>query len=690
MDNSPAFSRKKSWARFKLFIPQSVNKKIRTTLTGLLALYITIPCMAKTEVDTTSTHTHTIEEIEVSARRISKSITSATSTQQMDRQTISALAVQNAAEAIRHFAGTTVKDYGGIGGLKTVSVRGLGATHTAVSYDDVVLGNCQAGQTDLGRFSSGQLSAISLHIGQDDNLLGTARALASGSLVKMSSLHQLPQEKKRHIEAAVRVGSFGYLNSSIHYVRSISKRTLLSLTSDLSTAHGRYPYLQDYGNTQNKEERTNTDVYQFAQECGIRHHIDSTSYIDGKIYYYNAERGLPGAVILYNNNSKERLIDKNFFAQAKYTKQWNHKWQLRSIAKYTYGYNHYTDTNVKYSNGKYSEMFDQEEYYTQATLLYRPKTEWQLSIAQDGYINTLQSDLPHFAYPLRYTSLTALQAQYKNARLTLHGILLNTAIHESVQKGKKLNDICRLSPTFSISVHPFTIPLYLRMMYKNTFRVPTFNELYYQASGNKGLRPERAHEYTMGITWQWQPDGILKNFTLTADGYFNNVTDKIVAFPTTYVWKMANYGRVHITGLDATIGVQLEPYQHIGIDFGVNYTLQQAIDITDPTAPNYRLQLPYTPRHSGSGRILLSTPWLNVGYSTIAASSRHSSSDKSLRYHLKGYMEHSLTLSRIFNIKQTELVLQADAINFTNAQYEIIQYYPMPGRQFRVSLTFKL
>ena len=37
------------------------------------------------------------------------------------------------------------------------------------------------------------------------------------------------------------------------------------------------------------------------------------------------------------------------------------------------------------------------------------------------------------------------------------------------------------------------------------------------------------------------------------DGYYNDVTDKIVAFPTTYAWKMANYGKVHAVGVDATL-----------------------------------------------------------------------------------------------------------------------------------------
>ena len=47
--------------------------------------------------------------------------------------------MQNLADAVRRMPGVSLQDYGGVGGLKTVSVRGLGAKHTAVSYDGVVV-----------------------------------------------------------------------------------------------------------------------------------------------------------------------------------------------------------------------------------------------------------------------------------------------------------------------------------------------------------------------------------------------------------------------------------------------------------------------------------------------------------------------------------------------------------------------
>ena len=152
---------------------RNVNRLLFVALAGLLASFVPAPCRAMVQ----DSLQHTIEEVEVRARRFSREVSATAPAQTMQRETMRALAIQNAADAMRHFAGTTVKDYGGIGGLKTVSVRGLGATHTAVSYDGVVMGNCQAGQIDLGRFSASSLGNIALHVGQSDDLLSTARLL---------------------------------------------------------------------------------------------------------------------------------------------------------------------------------------------------------------------------------------------------------------------------------------------------------------------------------------------------------------------------------------------------------------------------------------------------------------------------------------------------------------------------------
>ena len=78
-------------------------------------------------------------------------------------------------DALKHMAGLSVRDYGGAGGMKTVSVRGIGARHTAVVYDGIALSDCQTGEIDLSRYSLDHLSSVSLVIGDDDNIFQPAR-----------------------------------------------------------------------------------------------------------------------------------------------------------------------------------------------------------------------------------------------------------------------------------------------------------------------------------------------------------------------------------------------------------------------------------------------------------------------------------------------------------------------------------
>ena len=97
---------------------------------------------------------HAIPEVSVKGRKIPSRITSATPTQSFSRKDFEALGLQGIADAVKRFSGVNVKDYGGLGGLKTISIRNLGAAHTAVSYDGIAVSNSQAGQIDIGRFAT--------------------------------------------------------------------------------------------------------------------------------------------------------------------------------------------------------------------------------------------------------------------------------------------------------------------------------------------------------------------------------------------------------------------------------------------------------------------------------------------------------------------------------------------------------
>ena len=101
--------------------------------------------------ETDSIHTHELQNVEVNGSN-SRIIRASMPTQEISSKDFLKINAASVSDAVKHFAGVTVKDYGGVGGLKTVSVRSLGAQHTAVAYDGITLNDTQTGQIDLSRF----------------------------------------------------------------------------------------------------------------------------------------------------------------------------------------------------------------------------------------------------------------------------------------------------------------------------------------------------------------------------------------------------------------------------------------------------------------------------------------------------------------------------------------------------------
>ena len=650
--------------------------------------------------DSISSRTHAIDEVTVTAHRLQRDVTGGKPIQLMTHRELELLGLTNLADAVKKFAGASVKDYGGIGGMKTVSVRNLGAHHTAVSYDGVTISNTQAGQIDIGRYQTDNIQELSLAMGEEDDQMQSARHYASAGVLSITTEQPYYGGERRrftpHFKASLRGGSWGLVSPSLRLTQSFSERTAVSLGGTYMRADGVYPFTLKNGRMRTREKRYNSDIESWQGEANLYNTLADNSQLDVKAYWYRSERGLPGAVILYNDKSDERLWDEDFFTQAVWRKRFNQQWSLHARVKYAHSWNRYEDTDVKYQDGKLTDVARQNEYYASATVGWTPIDNLTFALAEDIAFNDLRSNisisdnLNNPPYPKRTTSLTALSARYAWQRLTLNANVVGTYATEKVKAGKQPDDRRRLSPSASLSYRVLANEaLYIRLMYKSTFRMPSFNDLYYIRMGNTRLRPENANEYNVGITWSGQPARWMKYLSVTLDGYFNDVTDKIVAFPSTYVWKMANFGKVYIHGIDATMATEIPFGRKVSLLLTGAYTWQKAEDHEKHSA-SYGRQLPYTPKHNGNASLLLYTPWVNVGYSLLAQGERWSSALTTQEYHLKAYAEQSVTLSHEFRLRSYRLKLQGTVHNLTNEQYEIIKYYPMPGRSWSVGATIEL
>ncbi len=80
-------------------------------------------------------------------------------------------------------------------------------------------------------------------------------------------------------------------------------------------------------------------------------------------------------------------------------------------------------------------------------------------------------------------------------------------------------------------------------------------------------------------------------------------------------------------------------------------------------------------------------PWVNVSYTAIICGERYALPQNIKANRIDRYAEHTLSASREFESGKVRFRLQADWVNLTDEQYSVIQYYPMPGRSYRLSAS---
>lgn len=630
--------------------------------------------------------TYQLQDVIVSEKGRRPVTQTATPMQVLTKKQLSQLPLPQMSEALRRFAGVSVKDYGGIGGLKTVSIRSLGAQHTGVVYDGIILSDCQSGQIDISRFSLENVAELSLTVGQSDNIYQSARAFSSAGVLTIVTDQLSPtQRPKQQFRLNAATGSYGLANSSVFYNYRFSNKLAASAHAEYLRADGRYPFSISTGKNLLTGKRENSDIESWRAEINLAGQITSRQQWSLKGYLYDSERGLPGAVIIDNSYSAERLSDRNYFIQAAYENRISQKIKLKGAVKWNYAWNR--DYN-NLSHGITDYRYKQTETYASVTGHYAPIQNLSFSFSEDFSYNDLSANTYQHQFPERYSSHTLLAAQYKNARITATTSVLYTYITERVKSGSVPADRSRWSPAAAISVRPFAESnLRIRASYKDIFRVPTFNDMYYLIIGNTDLKPENARQANMGITWSGAVAGI-DYLMVSVDGYYNRVTDKIVAIPTMFIWRMSNADETEGWGTDILLSAEKSFQNGFGVAAGTTYNWMRAIDISDPAASNWRHQLPYTPKHSGNGNITLTTPWVNVGYSVNYASLRYKLALNEYANRIDRYADHSVSVSRSFGWGIHTLRIQGSVNNIGNKNYEIIKYYPMAPRNYRVSLHY--
>lgn len=636
-----------------------------------------------------SVRVHHIQEVVVTSRLISRETIPSQTLGGEELKKLNSLSV---ADALRYFSGLQLKDYGGVGGIKTVNIRSMGTNHLGIFYDGIELGNAQNGQIDLGQFSLDNVEEISLYNGQRSAIFQPASDFGNaGSVYIRTKAPRFMMGRRYNLLVRAKYGSSDTFRFSSLWEQKLSEHISSSLSTSVLTSSGRYKFRYRRVTEDNTVAydttavRHNGDIWAFRIEENVRGGI-ADGYWNVKAYTYHSERGIPGAIVSNVWRRGERQWDHNTFGQAVFQKSFGDKFSTKALAKYAYYVTRYVnndETQIHVDN-----TYRQQEMYFSTSNVYEILSKWSVSMSYDFKWNKLNANMVDFAFPHRYSNFVSLATALTLLRIQAQASLVEQVVKDHVKYGASSSSRSTLTPAFFVNVYPFDSKLLaVRAFAKKSFRMPTFNDLYYADMGNSKLNPESALQYDLGfvLNKDWK-QGIVDHFRLQVDGYYNTVHDKIVAYPKgqQFRWTMLNLGKVHIKGVDAMAEVGLEPAKDWKVTARLQYTYQNARDVTDPNTSYYKDQIPYIPWHSGSAILGLSWREWDLSYSFIYSGERYSQQENILYNHLQPWYTHDMSV--VYHARRWSARL--DVNNIFSQDYDVILNYPMPKRNYMLTLEY--
>ena len=637
-----------------------------------------------------------LHEVTVSSRQPVRTI--ATS-QTMSGADLQALSTTSVADALKYFAGVQIKDYGGLGGLKTINVRSLGAQHVGVYVDGIRLTNAQNGTVDLGKFSLSSMESVSLYNANKLDYCQSASEYASGATVYLQTRRPTHDSLSLQLRNASFHTWMAKANGQFNW-----RGWQGFIDGEYCTSRGDYPfrYHSEYEDTVGR--RANSDIRYGRIEAAL-----FRGGFSSHIYYYDSERGCPGGIVRrlsdkYTNVGRE--WDRDFFVQASYQERFFKKVLFKANTKYTNEYLRYcTNYPENQNTARVDNRYRQQDVYGALCAAYMPWSWLSLSTSYDVRYSILRADLKRFDDVKRLD-----QKQVIAAQVNWQGIqFAASALHQRYSDWTFANagaadPLDRWTPAVSLAYTLYGVTL--RGWYKEIFRVPTLNDLYYTQVGNRNLKPEETKQWNVGMEWTPQPPlGGDWSVGVQADAYINKIENRIVCLPLkgTYTWSMMNYGETFCRGLNGTVKghYQKGPWR---FSLLTSFTWQRDVDRTDPEDEDmYDHAICYSPEFStgvtaiaGWRSLQFTTSYLYVGERMW---SKADPRDILEPYHnIDMKLQYNTTFGQVYRLlggktaasvaSRTSMGLCLEVCDVLDIQYEHLPRYPMPGRNYKLTLSF--
>ncbi len=516
--------------------------------------------------------------------------------------------------------GLYLRDYGGHGSLKTVSLRGMGAPLTAVSFQGLPLRQPQLNLVDLAPFYLVGLKEV--------RFSPSARLDASPGAIGLIEFRLRPQTPSARI--GWWVGSFGEVGTYAAW-----ERPKWLMQGAALSAENRYPFREPVAGL-----RENA---QYRQVQGA--FVWSPPKWTFTTWGYHSSQAIPGPVVIGAPLSPPEALTQSHLLQTLAYEAGSWQAQAQGQLQHLRHVDRFGET-------AFSRLFSWQGQLRRSFQLGKSSMEAGVYEAYDW----IESNRMGVGYrPL--TQLDQIEAAlWGSWGHTWGPLLLRTEVRLSYLSRYALLPSGKVLLRWGV----------WGLEGLRGIRFPSLWERYWIGYGNPSLQPEKTFQLQLFL------EKSVRSFKLYGATFWAQTRDRILTVPLSPVrWQAYSLGFVESQGLEGRLTWQKGPL-HLWV--AGTYLVARDYSLTKGQL------LPYTPPYIGLAGARYARGRFHLSYFTQYVSWRLNSL-AGLAV-LPPYWIHTLAL----RYTRTDYRIEVRAENLTQASYQVIQGYPMPGRRLVVSI----
>jgi len=530
----------------------------------------------------------------------------------------------------------------GLGMVSSPSFRGTTASQTAVIWNGININSQLNGQTDFNTISSKDFNSVVIRAGGGSAIYGSS---AIGGTIHLNNDLRFGN----HFENTLQINYGSFNTVGVNYVTQLSSDKI-SVQASISrnSSDNDYAYL----NTNLKNE--NGQFYNTSFNVNFGYKIDAANALKFYSYLFEADRHFSGTLAA---PSKSKYVDLNSRNLVEWVGSYNQFTSKLKAAFLTEKYKYFENAqSLIYSFG------ESKTVTTKYDLSYKINTTIELNSVLD-YTQTTGSG----------SDINADKRQIGSGILLLKHKPFSKFLYEIAIR-KEITNVYNSPLLFSIGTNYSPFLFYqFKGNFSRNFRIPTFNDLYWQGSGNLDLKPESSYQAEVGQAFQF------KNTSFSITNYVIKIQDLIQWTPDAMGnWRPNNVAEVTSYGIEFLLNYT----KRIGINqFNINASYAYTVSEDELK----KKQLIYVPYHKFTTSLAYSFESFTAHYQYLYNGEVFTSSDN--YYVLDDYWVSNVGFDYHFGKKKIFQV-GFDVLNIFNKNYQSVSMRPMPGRNYTLNLIF--